>query len=99
MCSDMGVALLGSIPLDPSLGRAAEEGRSVLPDHDHDQGQGAGGGGGGEAGPGTAPAAACLPALLGVVRRVVELVEGTGGSGGGGRASKGGTAAEAAGPA
>jgi hypothetical protein len=30
MCADMGVALLGKVPMDPALGRAAEEGRSVF---------------------------------------------------------------------
>lgn len=30
MCSALGLPLLGSVPLDPLLGRAAEEGRSVL---------------------------------------------------------------------
>ncbi|GAX80147.1 hypothetical protein CEUSTIGMA_g7585.t1 [Chlamydomonas eustigma] len=30
MCSEMDVSLLGKIPMDPALGRAAESGRSVL---------------------------------------------------------------------
>jgi hypothetical protein len=30
MCDDMGVALLGKVPLDPALGLAAEQGRSVF---------------------------------------------------------------------
>ena len=30
MCRDMDVPLLGRVPLDPGLGRAAEEGRSAL---------------------------------------------------------------------
>ncbi len=30
MCREMGVPLLGKVPLDPALGRAAEQGRSVF---------------------------------------------------------------------
>ena len=32
MAADMGVPFLGRVPLDPSLGRAAEEGRSAFAD-------------------------------------------------------------------
>lgn len=37
MASEMGVPFLGKIPLDPSLGRAAEEGRSILNEHSASQ--------------------------------------------------------------
>ncbi|CAH9115699.1 unnamed protein product [Cuscuta europaea] len=33
MCSDMGVPFLGAVPLDPQLGKAAEEGRSCFTDN------------------------------------------------------------------
>lgn len=30
MCHQMGIPLLGKVPLDPGLGKAAEEGRSIF---------------------------------------------------------------------
>ncbi len=33
MCADMGVTLLGRVPLDPALARAAEAGRPVFETH------------------------------------------------------------------
>ncbi|KAG2491787.1 hypothetical protein HYH03_009947 [Edaphochlamys debaryana] len=68
LCADMGVAMLGRVPLDPALGAAADAGRSA-------EGPAAA-----EAGEGAKVAAvaagASLPALRAVVGRVVELTEG-----------------------
>lgn len=36
MCRQMGMPLLGRVPLDPGLGRAAEEGRSAFQTGDAD---------------------------------------------------------------
>ncbi|CAI5505743.1 unnamed protein product [Closterium sp. Naga37s-1] len=43
MAAAMGVPFLGRVPFDPSLGRAAEEGRSAAPDHGDDAAAAAGG--------------------------------------------------------
>ncbi|CAI6012206.1 unnamed protein product [Closterium sp. NIES-65] len=43
MAAAMGVPFLGRVPFDPSLGRAAEEGRSAAPDHGDDAAATAGG--------------------------------------------------------
>ena len=66
MCKEMGVRLLGRVPIDPALGRAAEAGCSVfaMPP---------------PAGPGAAtmmaqPAPVCLPALCAIVEQLVEAV-------------------------
>ncbi|KXZ49792.1 hypothetical protein GPECTOR_19g243 [Gonium pectorale] len=74
MCAEMGVELLGRVPLDPALGEAADAGRSVA--------DAAGGGDGGEAaavgevdgagrGAGGGAGLVCLPALMGIVDKVV----------------------------
>jgi hypothetical protein len=68
MCEDMGVALLGRVPLDPALSLAAEQGRPVFGPLTPEQENG-----------GTAAAikqpattAVCLPALQHVVQQVLS---------------------------
>ena len=46
MASDMAVPFLGRVPLDPALGRACEEGRSIFEEGAAGAGAGAGDGGG-----------------------------------------------------
>ncbi|CAI5459552.1 unnamed protein product [Closterium sp. Yama58-4] len=72
MAAAMGVPFLGRVPFDPSLGRAAEEGRSAAPHHGDDAtaadggiGVAAAGGVGGDGG-----------AANGGVRKVEELSPG-----------------------
>ncbi len=68
MCADMGVELLGRVPLDPGLGAAADAGLSVVGprvDEEEEEAPKAAGGGG-------AAAAACLPALMAIVDKLVE---------------------------
>ncbi len=62
MCHDMGVPLLGRVPLDPALGAAAEQGRSVFPQAAE----------AGEAGhdAGTPGGLLCLGALLDIVDKI-----------------------------
>lgn len=72
LCADMGVQLLGRIPLDPALGLAAEQGRSVLGPIGEAAGEGEGEGADGAA------ASVCLPALMDVVAKVVARTEGQG---------------------
>jgi Mrp family chromosome partitioning ATPase len=80
MCRALGLDLLGRVPLDPGLGRAAEEGRSVFEAAKQQQG-------GGQA----AQALPSVAALQSIVRRILAATdEGAGGGGGGGG---GGTAA------
>lgn len=62
MCGDMGVALLGRVPLDPALTRAAESGASIFEPLQQQQQQGGAGGAGAEGGQ-----AVCLPALKAIV--------------------------------
>jgi hypothetical protein len=58
MCVDMGVPLLGAVPLDAALSRAAEEGRSVFePLQLERDGKVVG----------THPAAVCLPSMKAIV--------------------------------
>lgn len=70
LCADMGVQLLGRIPLDPALGLAAEQGRSVLGPIGEAAGEKAGEGADGAA------ASVCLPALMDIVAKVVARTEG-----------------------
>ncbi|MEW5308432.1 MAG: hypothetical protein WDW38_000395 [Sanguina aurantia] len=68
MCRELGIPLLGQIPLDPSLGLAAEEGRSVAEPSCVV--------GTGKPGERMRPAI-CLPALMQVVSRIVASVGGS----------------------
>lgn len=54
MCSELGVPLLGRIPMDPELGRAAEQGRSILGSMNQSGGK--------------APPAHCSQALAAIVK-------------------------------
>jgi hypothetical protein len=65
MCKALGLRLLGRVPLDPELGRAAEEGRPVF-----EWRRDAGGVAGGE---GASPSVA---ALQGIVARILAATEG-----------------------
>lgn len=83
MCRTLGLDLLGRVPLDPGLGRAAEEGRSVFEAAKQQQG-------GGEEAAQTLPSVA---ALQSIVRRILAATDEAAGGGGGGG---GGTAAQTA---
>lgn len=75
MCKDMGVRLLGQVPLDPALTRAAEAGRSIfepLAQEEAAQKQGAGAAAAGEA----AARPTCLPALKAIVASLLLDLEG-----------------------
>ena len=74
MCADMGVPLLGRLPLDPGLGAAADAGRSVLP-----EAAGAAGADAVKGGlEGVAPQA-CIAPLMAIVGKVVEQTTGADG--------------------
>jgi hypothetical protein len=77
MCQQLGLQLLGKVPLDPLLGQAAEEGRSVLA-----VAAAAGDGSGEQQGAnGAAAAASVAPsaaALRAIVQSVVQQVEAAG---------------------
>lgn len=66
MCADMGVPLLGHVPLDPALTRAAEGGRSIFePLQCAQAGSGQGQAGG-------VQEAVCLPALSAIVAAIQQ---------------------------
>lgn len=81
MCEQLGLTLLGKVPLDPLLGQAAEEGRSVL-DTDGNSSHAAANGTSGGAAAAAAGAAGHVPpsaaALQAIVQRVLQQVEGGG---------------------
>jgi hypothetical protein len=66
MCSEMGVCLLGKIPMDPALGRAAEGGKSIMSmgRNDGDSGE--------DMGSTCNKPALCEVALQGIVDRVMK---------------------------
>ncbi|EFJ42004.1 hypothetical protein VOLCADRAFT_107437 [Volvox carteri f. nagariensis] len=68
MCADMGVELLGRVPLDPGLGAAADAGLPIVGPPP--------GGDDGAADAAAGPTAACLPALMAIVDKVVERTGG-----------------------
>ena len=76
MCREMGVPLLGRIPMDPALGRAAEGGKSIFASAVEDEAPG--GEGQPDGGPkhrlGLPPL--CQSALLGIVDSVLRGSEG-----------------------
>lgn len=82
MCEQLGLQLLGKVPLDPLLGQAAEEGRSVL-EPEGTQQQPANGTSGGAVNGAIAAAAAAAgapvppsaAALQTIVQRVMRQVE------------------------
>jgi len=68
MCADMGVPLLGKVPLDPALTRAAEAGASIFePLQQQQQGAGAP-----PPSPEGASQAVCLPALTAIVGAITK---------------------------
>jgi hypothetical protein len=79
MCEQLGLQLLGKVPLDPLLGQAAEEGRSVLEPEGAQQaangtsGAAANGSAGAAAGGHAPPSAAALTAIVEQVMQQVEL--------------------------
>ncbi|KAG2452735.1 hypothetical protein HYH02_002965 [Chlamydomonas schloesseri] len=90
MCADMGVPLLGRLPLDPGLGAAADAGRSVLPeakDEAKEGGAGAGAGAGAKGGLEAVAPQACIAPLMAIVGKVVEQTAGAD-AGADGKASK-----------
>ncbi|KAG2427806.1 hypothetical protein HXX76_012130 [Chlamydomonas incerta] len=83
MCADMGVPLLGRLPLDPALGAAADAGRSVLAPEAAAAGAAAGAA---EAAEGVAKGGlegvapqACIAPLMAIVGKVVEQTAGVDG--------------------
>lgn len=86
MCAKLGLRLLGRVPLDPQLGRAGEEGRSVFGGAaaagaavGAATADGAANGGGGEGDGAAAPPS--VAALRGIVEQIVAACEGGGGGG------------------
>lgn len=82
MCEQLELQLLGKVPLDPLLGQAAEEGRSVLEaEGSHAAANGTSGGAGAAngaaVGPGAAPGRVppSAAALQAIVQRVMQQVE------------------------
>jgi hypothetical protein len=82
MCEQLGLQLLGKVPLDPLLGQAAEEGRSVLEAAgSHAVANGTSGSAGAANGAAAGPAAApgrvppSAAALQAIVQRVMQQVE------------------------
>lgn len=86
MCEQLGLQLLGKVPLDPLLGQAAEEGKSVLAGEADDAvvvgaaaAAVAGAVNGGSAGPGKQKQQHVPPsavALQAIVRQILQQVEG-----------------------
>lgn len=81
MCEQLGLRLLGKVPLDPLLGQAAEEGRSVL-EPEGSSSHAATNGAPGGAAAAAAGAAGHVPpsaaALQAIVQRVLQEIEGGG---------------------
>lgn len=77
MCEQLGLQLLGKVPLDPLLGQAAEEGRSVLTPE-----LGVGVQVNGALGKGKVPVQVppSAAALQDIVRKVLQQLEASGGS-------------------
>ncbi|GBF93953.1 cytosolic Fe-S cluster assembly factor [Raphidocelis subcapitata] len=90
MCSQLGLTLLGRVPLDPQLGRAAEEGRSVFDAAPQQQQNGQQQQDGEQNGPrgGAAASTPSAAALQAIVRRILAVTEAdAGASGAAGRAA------------
>jgi hypothetical protein len=91
MCSKLGLRLLGQVPLDPALGRAAEEGRSVFEAAAAAAGVGAAAAQ--EQGRAGAAASPSVAALRAIVRQIIDATDSGGAPNGGGGGGGGGGAA------